>query len=114
MGRRPELARLGARLIFVSGKANRPRRGFKIAKGESVLVVEDVVTQGGRAKETIGIVRGLGGVVMGLAMVVDRSSADVNMDVPLFSLLKSRVETFPPDNLPPDLAGMPAIKPGST
>jgi len=89
------------------------RRGFKIVAGEKILVVEDVVTQGGRAKETIEIVRAHGGVVSGLAMVVDRSNATVALEVPTFSLLRLKVETFAPDKLPPDLAATPAVKPGS-
>jgi orotate phosphoribosyltransferase len=111
-----EVARqLGVRFIFVEKEEGKLvlRRGFKIAPGESVLVVEDVVTQGGRAKETIDIVRANGGVVLGLAMVVDRSNATVNLDVPAFSLLRLKVETFAPDNLPPDLVAIPASKPGS-
>ncbi len=111
-----EVARqLGVRFIFVEKEEGKLvlRRGFKIAPDESVLVVEDVVTQGGRAKETIEIVRANGGVVLGLAMVVDRSNATVKLDVPAFSLLRLQVETFAPDNLPPDLLAIPASKPGS-
>lgn len=111
-----EVARqLGVRFIFVEKEEGKLvlRRGFKIAPGEKILVVEDVVTQGGRAKETIDIVRANGGVVLGLAMVVDRSNATVNFDLPVFSLLKLKVETFASDNLPPDLAAIPAVKPGS-
>jgi orotate phosphoribosyltransferase len=52
-------------------------------------------------------------VVLGLAMVVDRSNATVNLDVPAFSLLRLKVETFAPDKLPPNLAAIPASKPGS-
>ena len=111
-----EVARqLGARFIFVEKEEGRLvlRRGFKIAASEKILVVEDVVTQGGRARETIEIVRAHGGVVLGLAMVVDRSNATVNLDVPAFSLLRLKVETFEPDKLPPDLAAIPGVKPGS-
>jgi len=111
-----EVARqLGVRFIFVEKEEGKLvlRRGFKIVPDESVLVVEDVVTQGGRAKETIEIVRALGGVVMGVAMVVDRHNSDLPIDVPFFSLLRLKVETFSPDKLPPDLAATPAVKPGS-
>lgn len=111
-----EVARqLGARFIFVEKEDGKLvlRRGFKIARGENILVVEDVVTQGGRAKETIDIVRANGGTVLGLAMVVDRSSGSTPIDVPAFSLLKMKVETFEADKLPPDLAKIPAFKPGS-
>ena len=111
-----EVARqLGVRFIFVEKEEGRlvVRRGFKIAPGEKILVVEDVVTQGGRARETIDIVRANEGVVLGLAMVVNRSNATVNLDVPTFSLLQLKVETFEADKLPPDLASTPAVKPGS-
>lgn len=112
-----EVARqLGARFIFAEKEEGKLvlRRGFKIARGENILVVEDVVTKGGRAKETIDIVRAQNGVVLGLAMVVDRSNDAVVLEVPSFSLLKMRVETFEPDKLPSDLAAIPAVKPGST
>ncbi len=111
-----EVARqLGVRFIFAEKEEGKLvlRRGFKIVAGEKILVVEDVVTQGGRAKETIEIVRAHGGVVSGLAMVVDRSNAMVALEVPTFSLLRLKVETFAPDKLPPDLAASPAVKPGS-
>src|SRR5215831_4858308 len=72
-----EVARqLGLRFIFVEKEDGKLvlRRGFRIAKGEKILVVEDVVTKGGRVQETIDIVREHGGDVIGVAMVVDRSS----------------------------------------
>jgi orotate phosphoribosyltransferase len=112
-----EVARqLGVRFIFVEkddqGKLVL-RRGFKIAPGEKILVVEDVVTKGGRAQETIDIVRAHGGEVLGVAMVVDRSNGTTNLGVPLFSILALNVETFDPDKLPPELAALPPVKPGS-
>jgi orotate phosphoribosyltransferase len=76
-------------------------------------VVEDVITKGGRVQETIDIVRAQRGTVLGVAMMVDRSDGAVDLGVPLFSLLKLQVETFPPDRLPPDLQALPAHKPGS-
>ena len=111
-----EVARqLGLRFIFAEKEEGRLvlRRGFKLAPGERCLVVEDVVTKGGRVQETIDIVRAHGGVVAGVAMVVDRSSGAVNLGVPTFSLIALNVETFAPDQLPADLAALPAIKPGS-
>src|SRR5580692_1796133 len=89
------------------------RRGFKIEKGEKILVVEDVVTKGGRVQETIDIVRANGGAVAGVAMVVDRSNGATKLGVPMFSLIALQVETFEADKLPPDLAKIPAVKPGS-
>src|SRR5213076_3378730 len=63
------------------------RRGFKIDKGEKFVVIEDVVTRGGRVQETIDIVRANGGIVLAVAVAVDRSNGEVNLGVPLFSLL---------------------------
>ena len=111
-----EVARqLGVRFIFVEKEDGKLvlRRGFKIAPGEKILVVEDVVTKGGRVQETIDIVRAHGGNVAGVAMVVDRSNGTTKLGVPLFSLIALQVETFDPDKLPPDLAKIPAVKPGS-
>ena len=89
------------------------RRGFKIRPGERCLVVEDVVTQGGRALETVRIVQALDGAVVGVAMVVDRSDGNLDLGVPLFPLIRLQVETFDPSQLPADLAAIPATKPGS-
>jgi orotate phosphoribosyltransferase len=111
-----EVARqLGVRFIFVEKEDGKLvlRRGFKIAPGEKMLIVEDVVTKGGRVQETLDIVRGQGGAAAGVAMVVDRSNGTVNLGVPSFSLLALNVETFHADRLPADLAAMPAVKPGS-
>jgi orotate phosphoribosyltransferase len=72
-----------------------------------------VVTKGGRVQETLEIVRAQGGQPVGVAMVVDRSDGAVDLGVPTFSLIKLHVETFPADQLPPDLAALPAAKPGS-
>jgi len=111
-----EVARqLGTRFIFVEKEEGKLvlRRGFKIAPGEKILVVEDVVTKGGRVQETIDIVRAHQGVVAGVAMVVDRSNGTVKLGVPMFSLLALKVEAFEADKLPADLAGTPAVKPGS-
>jgi len=111
-----EVARqLGVRFIFVEKEDGKlvVRRGFRIPAGERLLVVEDVVTKGGRVQETIDIVRANAGTVAGVAMVVDRSNGSVNLGVPMFSLLALNVQTFEPDKLPPDLAATPAMKPGS-
>jgi orotate phosphoribosyltransferase len=111
-----EVARqLGLRFIFVEKEEGKLvlRRGFKLSKDEKVLVVEDVVTRGGRVQETIDIVRAHQGQVVGVGMAVDRSDGLAHFGIPTFSLLKMRVETFEPDKLPPDLAALPAVKPGS-
>jgi orotate phosphoribosyltransferase len=111
-----EVARqLGIRFIFVEKEEGKLalRRGFKISPDEKILIVEDVVTKGGRVQETIDIVRANRGQIVGIAMAVDRSNGSVRFEVPTFSLLAMQVETFEPDKLPPDLAGTPAVKPGS-
>jgi orotate phosphoribosyltransferase len=111
-----EVARqLGTRFIFAEKEEGKLvlRRGFKIAPGEKILVVEDVVTKGGRVQETIDIVRAHSGNVVGVATIVDRSNGAVNFGVPFASLIALQVETFKPDKLPPDLAAIPAVKPGS-
>ena len=111
-----EVARqLGLRFIFAEKEDGRLvlRRGFTIAAGERVLVVEDVITKGGRVQETVEIVRARQGVVAGVAVLVDRSDGTVDFGVPTRSLIRMDVETFPPDELPADLARIPAVKPGS-
>lgn len=111
-----EVARqLGLRFLFVEKEEGRLvlRRGFRIGPDEPCLVVEDVVTQGGRVRETIEIVRANGGRVAAVGMLVDRSGGTVDLGVPTHSLIRLEVESFDPDHLPPDLAGIPAIKPGS-
>jgi orotate phosphoribosyltransferase len=111
-----EVARqLGVRFIFVEKEAGLLvlRRGFQIAPGEKILIVEDVVTKGGRLQETLDIVQACGGCVVGTAAIVDRSNGAVNFGVPFLSLLALKVEAFEADKLPPDLAAIPAVKPGS-
>ena len=90
------------------------RRGFEIARGTRFIVAEDVVTRGGRVQETVDIVRALGGEVVAVAALVDRSGGALpDFGCPFVSLAQLNVETFEPDKLPPDLAGTPAVKPGS-
>jgi orotate phosphoribosyltransferase len=112
-----EVARqLGARFIFAEKNDDGKlvlRRGFKIAPAEKMLVVEDVVTKGGRVQETLDIVRAHHGAALGVAMIVDRSNGEVSFGVPAFSLISLKVEAFEPGQLPPDLANTPAVKPGS-
>src|ERR1017187_679414 len=107
-----EVARqLGVRFIFAEKEEGKLvlRRGFKIAPGEKMLVVEDVVTKGGRLQESIDIVRAHGGNVVGATAIVDRSNGAVNFGVPFQSLIALKVEAFEPDQLPPDLAKTPAV-----
>jgi orotate phosphoribosyltransferase len=107
---------LGKRHIFVEKDQGKLvlRRGFQISPGEKFVVVEDVVTRGGRVQETIDIVRAHGGVVSAVGVIVDRSGeAKPDFGCPFVSLVEMSVENFSADNLPPDLAKIPAVKPGS-
>src|SRR4029077_3528921 len=107
---------LGKRHIFAEKEEGKLvlRRGFEISPNERFIVVEDVVTRGGRVQETIDIVRAHGGIVSAVGVIVDRSGATKpNFCCPFTSLIEMNVETFPADNHPSDLAKPPAVKPGS-
>jgi len=112
-----EVARaLNARHIFAEKTSTGTlelRRNFQVAASEKVLVVEDVVTQGGRVRETIDIIRSLGGEVVGVGTLVDRSNGKVDFGVRLESLLRLPVETFDLAACPLCRAGAPVTKPGS-
>jgi len=107
---------LGRRHIFVEKEEGKLvlRRGFQISRDERFIVVEDVVTRGGRVQETIDIVRAHGGIVSAVGVIVDRSGqAKPDFGCPFVSLIEMNVETFPADKVPPNLAKIPAVKPGS-
>lgn len=89
------------------------RRGFEIEEGSHILVVEDVVTTGKSSLETFDCIRSYGAEVVAEACLVDRSCGQVNLGVPLISLLEIDIKSYEPDQLPPALAAIPAIKPGS-
>ncbi len=89
-------------------------RRFSITPGERFLVIEDVVTRGGRLQETIDIVKAHGGIVVAAGSLVNRSGGNLpDFGCPFESLVVMSPETFEPDQLPPDLAAIPPIKPGS-
>jgi len=111
-----EVARqTGSRYIFAEKENNVLvlRRGFKLAPNEPVLVVEDVVTRGGRVQESLAIVRQAGGNPVGVAMLVDRSAGTTRFDVPAVSLLEMSYPTYAADAVPEWLAKLPIEKPGS-
>ncbi len=89
------------------------RRGFTCRPGEKILVVEDVITRGGRVQECLEIVRRMGGTAVAVAVLVDRSSGQAKFPVPTHSLLEMSYPTYPADQLPEWLAKIPASKPGS-
>jgi orotate phosphoribosyltransferase len=89
-------------------------RRFEITPGQRFLVAEDVVTTGSAVHETIRVVQEAGGTVVAVAIIVLRGKDEgITFGVPLIRLLDLQVETFAPDALPPDLAALPAVKPGS-
>ena len=89
------------------------RRGFRLEPGQKVLMVEDVVTTGLSSREAIEAVRETGGEVLAEASLVDRSSGKADLGVPFFPLIRIDVPTYDANDLPPELAAIPAIKPGS-
>jgi orotate phosphoribosyltransferase len=89
------------------------RRGFSLRPGAKVLMVEDVVTTGLSSREAIEAVRAAGGNVIAEAALVDRSSGKADLGIPFYPLIRIDVPTYEADALPPELASIPAIKPGS-
>ena len=89
------------------------RRGFKINKGQKVLVVEDIVTTGKSSLECFECIRDLGGEVVAEAALINRGGDSVNLGVPLVTLANLDIPNYEPENLPEDLKKLPAIKPGS-
>ncbi len=89
------------------------RRGFRLSPGQRVLMMEDVVTTGLSSREAIAAIGRAGGVTVAAAALVDRSSGAADLGVPFFPLIRLGVPTYAADALPPELAAIPAIKPGS-
>jgi orotate phosphoribosyltransferase len=89
------------------------RRGFSLAPGTRVLLVEDVVTTGLSSKEAIAAIEQAGAKVIAATSLVDRSGGTVDLGVPFTPLIRIDVPTYSADDLPPELAAIPAIKPGS-
>jgi orotate phosphoribosyltransferase len=111
-----EVARqANARYLFVEKEEGKLvlRRNFQIHPGEKILIVEDVITRGGRVQETIDIVRAHGGDPVAVAVLVDRSEGKVHFDVPHYALIEMSFPTYEADKIPAELASIPASKPGS-
>jgi len=89
------------------------RRGFSIDPGAKVLLVEDVVTTGLSSREAIAAVEQAGGTVIAAASIVDRSGGEADLGVPYTALVRIDVPAYRADALPPELAAIPAVKPGS-
>jgi orotate phosphoribosyltransferase len=89
------------------------RRGFRLRPGQKVLLVEDVITTGLSSREAIAAVEAEGGKVIAAAALVDRSNGSAGFEVPLYPLIRLNVPAYAEDKLPPELAALPAEKPGS-
>lgn len=89
------------------------RRGFELAPGEKVIIVEDIVSTGLSIRECIDAVRKTGANVVAAACLIDRSAGEAEIGVPLVALTQYKVPAYPADQLPPELAAIPAVKPGS-
>lgn len=89
------------------------RRGFKVNKGEKVLIVEDVITTGGSVKEVINLVKEQGGEVVGVGTIAERSEKKIDLGVELKSLIKLKIKKYEPSSCPLCEKGFPLVKPGS-
>lgn len=112
-----EVARaLGARFIWTERDAEgrmQLRRGFNVNQGESVLVVEDVITTGGSTRETIEALRALGARIVGAASIIDRSQGRAEVGVPRIALATLNVPASAPGSCDACARGEEAVKPGS-
>jgi orotate phosphoribosyltransferase len=111
-----ELARqLGVDSLFTEREQGKFtfRRGFGLERGARVLMAEDIVTTGLSSRECIACIEAHGGKVVAASCLIDRSEGEVDLGVPLFSLAGLKVPAYEADKLPPELAAIPATKPGS-
>lgn len=88
-------------------------RRFELPTKARILVVEDIVSTGLSIRETIAALRGIGGDVVAAACLIDRSDGEADVGIPLISLTRYKVPAYPADQLPPELAAIPPVKPGS-
>jgi orotate phosphoribosyltransferase len=111
-----EMARqLGVRGIFAekTGEKERAfRRGFSIDPGERVLIVDDILTTGSSIREVMAAVDRLGGTIIGIGVLVDRSEQNIDFGFPLFSCLRAETITYSPKDCPLCAAGIPLVRPG--
>lgn len=106
---------LGCRALFAEREdgAFQLRRGFEIKPGERVVMVEDIVTTGLSSRECLAAIREHPGTLLGAACLIDRSGGKADVGVPLVSLCQLDIPAYPADALPPELAALPPVKPGS-
>jgi len=112
-----EVARqMGVRSMFAEKEGNERvfRRGFEIKPGERILVVDDILTTGGSIREVLSTVNKLGGDIVGIGGLVNRSEKEPDFGAPLFSCHRAVTQTYEPDNCPLCKAGIPLVKPGSS
>ena len=88
-------------------------RRFEIAKGARVVIIEDIVTTGLSIRETVESLKALGAEVLAAGCLIDRSAGKADVGVPLVALAEYEVPAWPADKIPPELAAIPAVKPGS-
>jgi orotate phosphoribosyltransferase len=88
-------------------------RRFEIPEGARVVIIEDIVTTGLSIRETVDCMRALGADVLAAGCIIDRSAGKAHVGVPLIALAEYEVPAYPPDRLPPELAKIPPVKPGS-
>jgi orotate phosphoribosyltransferase len=89
------------------------RRDFEITPGEHVLIVDDILTTGSSLKETLNAVEKLGGTIVGIGVLVDRSEKNLDFKLPLFSCLRAPTTIYSPQECPLCAARIPLIKPGA-
>lgn len=106
---------LGAKAIFVERENGifTLRRGFTIPEGARIVMVEDIVTTGLSSRECLTALKEYPGTILGAACLIDRSGGKADLGVPLISLVQLDIPAYEPDKLPPELAALPATKPGS-
>jgi orotate phosphoribosyltransferase len=106
---------LGCKAIFVERENGVfvLRRGFTIPEGARVVMVEDIVTTGLSSRECLAALREHPGTIVGAACLIDRSGGKADLGAPLVSLVQLDIPAYAPGQLPPELAALPAIKPGS-
>lgn len=106
---------LGAKAIFVEREEGRfqLRRGFEISEGARVLMVEDIITTGLSSRECLDAISSYPGKIVGAACLIDRSGGKADLGVPFVSLAQVDFPAYPADQLPPELAALPPVKPGS-
>jgi len=106
---------LGVRSIFAEkeGGVRVFRRDFEIGPREHILVVDDILTTGSSLRETISAVAKLGGIVIGIGVLVDRSEQNLDFDLPFFSCLRAPTTVYSPEECPLCAAHIPLAKPGA-